>query len=140
MGIKTNTMTLTELQTEAHAQVRKLANRYGFAHYDIYLTFRKRDREVTSTYKDVIQFFCEEYELTENKLFSFDRHSGVVIPRQMVQYCMRQFCGLTYANIGKLTGRDHATVLHSCKLIKNMMETNRKFNEEMQSNIERLLI
>ena len=133
-------MTLTELQTEAHAQVRKLANRYGYAHYDIYLTFRKRGREVTSTYKDVIQFFCYEYELSETKLLSFDRHIDVVLPRQMVHYCMRQFCGLTYSKIGKLTDRDHATVLHSCKVIKNMMETNRKFNEEMQSNIERLLI
>ena len=134
-------MTLTELQTEAHAQVRRLAANYGYADHDIKVDIRKPRFRRRIYHRAVTQYFCEEYGWSFEVLYSKTRVEKIRLPRQMAQYCMAKLCRISTAKIGKITGgRTHATVLNAVKRISNLMETDRKFEAEMRRNIERLLI
>ena len=41
--------------------------------------------------------------------------------------CVRLHSDLSLAAIGKLLGKDHATVLHACRTVNNLAETDKHF-------------
>lgn len=63
-----------------------------------------------------------------NRYFDVDcnqagRKSYVLIPRQMAMYYIRKNIKLSFYQIGKLfEGKNHATVIHACKTITNLIE------------------
>jgi len=85
---------------------------------------------------DIIQrVVAEEYHLTPNDLKNKKRSSGIVRPRQISMYLCRELTKYSLTEIGQaFGGRDHTTVLHSCKLIE---ETSR-FDTNLYSALERL--
>jgi chromosomal replication initiator protein len=85
---------------------------------------------------DIIQrVVAEEYHLTPNDLKNKKRSSGIVRPRQISMYLCRELTEYSLTEIGQaFGGRDHTTVLHSCKLIE---ETSRS-DTNLYSALERL--
>jgi len=85
---------------------------------------------------DIIQrVVAEEYHLTPNDLKNKKRSSGIVRPRQISMYLCRELTKYSLTEIGQaFGGRDHTTVLHSCKLIE---ETSRS-DTTLYSALERL--
>lgn len=78
---------------------------------------------------------CENFGIPEAILFIRTRKREVITVRQFYSYIV---CELLKAGPsqtarhlgwvkGKKTGWDHATVLHSCKTIKNLRETDKNF-------------
>lgn len=133
-------MTLTELKKEAYLQVLRLAARHGYADMDIRVTFHKPGVSRKLHYRTVMRYFCEMYGLQYETVFSNTRKEHILEVRQMIQYCIRQLCCLSYAETGKLTGGWHyATVMNSCKRIKNLMQTDKEFNNDMLKHIDNLL-
>jgi chromosomal replication initiator protein len=63
------------------------------------------------------------------------RQKSIVLPRQIAMYLSRQLTNLSLPEIGKaFGGKDHTTVLHSCKKI----EENLSQNKELKSTINSL--
>ncbi len=63
------------------------------------------------------------------------RNKNIVLPRQIAMYLSRQLTNFSLPEIGTaFGGKDHTTVLHSCKKI----EFNIKNNKELQNTIEKL--
>ena len=63
------------------------------------------------------------------------RHKNVVLPRQIAMYLTRQLTNLSLPEIGSaFGGRDHTTVLHSCKKIDRDLLKNR----ELKNTLEKL--
>jgi chromosomal replication initiator protein len=78
---------------------------------------------------------AEEYHLTPNDLKGKKRSSGIVKTRQIAMYLCRELTKYSLTEIGQaFGGRDHTTVLHSCKLIE---ETSRS-DTTLYSALERL--
>ena len=50
------------------------------------------------------------------------RRQTVIIARQCLSYILRNKVGLTYEKAGELLGKNHATIIHSEKTVKNAME------------------
>jgi len=48
-----------------------------------------------------------------------DRERYMVEARQVMAYALRRHCGLTLKDIGKVLGRDHATVMYSLGVVNN---------------------
>ena len=47
--------------------------------------------------------------------------------RQLFLVMMVNHTKRTYESIGKILGKDHATVIHACKTIQNMIDTDKRF-------------
>jgi chromosomal replication initiator protein len=81
---------------------------------------------------------CDEMDITiedfENNLSRQFRK--YVIPRQIIFYILKNYENMTITAIGKLLNKDHATVVYSCKVIQNLIDTD-KFLREKILNCEK---
>jgi len=65
--------------------------------------------------KSVADFF----KIPVSELRAKRRHKNIVLPRQIAMYLSRQLTGMSLPEIGNaFGGKDHTTVLHSCKKIE----------------------
>jgi len=60
------------------------------------------------------------------------RKREIVQARQIAMYFSKLLTGLSLAKIGKSIGnKDHATVLHACKTVNNLIDTDKKFKYDI---------
>tara|TARA_R110000824_G_scaffold15839_1_gene66445 strand:+ start:1425 stop:1844 length:420 start_codon:yes stop_codon:yes gene_type:complete len=57
----------------------------------------------------------QEFNIGENSLRSRSRLAHIVVVRHAVNNLLRREFGYTYAEIGRIMKRDHATIIHSTK-------------------------
>ncbi|MCX7954289.1 MAG: chromosomal replication initiator protein DnaA [Bacteroidales bacterium] len=82
---------------------------------------------------------CEYFDITPEMLKQKTRKHEIVQARQIIMFFARMYTKKSLSVIGSIVGgKDHATVLHACKAIKNLMETNKKFKQQIEE-IERKL-
>lgn len=69
----------------------------------------------------------------EFNLNKITRKSEYTIKRQYLSWWLRKNTNLSYEEIGsKFFGQDHATVIHSCRIIEEYIETkNAKFHQQI---------
>jgi chromosomal replication initiator protein len=80
----------------------------------------------------VLRAVAETYGLTLDKLLGRDRSSEVVMPRQIAMYLLREESNCSLPQIGvALGGRDHTTVMHGCKKVTELMETDDRLRKEV---------
>ncbi|MCL2434636.1 MAG: chromosomal replication initiator protein DnaA [Lentimicrobiaceae bacterium] len=90
------------------------------------------DKYVKSTAKEIsveyIQKVVGEYfGVSTEKINANKRDREVVQPRQICMFFAKKYTKLPLAAIGAhYGGRDHATVLHACRTISNLYETDKK--------------
>ena len=78
---------------------------------------------------DYIQkVICDHFDLQVEKIHSNTRRREIVIARQLAMFFAKKHTKASLASIGTQCGkRDHATVLHACKTINNLIETDKSF-------------
>ncbi len=99
-------------------------------------TKRVQETNVPTIKKKVSSFF----NLTEANLVAKTRKREIVQARQIAMFFSRELTQTSLASIGAQIGnKDHATVLHSCKTVENLMETDKMFRqliEQLRATIE----
>ncbi len=71
---------------------------------------------------------CDYFDLPLEVLKSKTRKREVVQARQLAMYFSKSMTKSSLSNIGiHCGGKDHATVLHACRTVNNLMETDKKF-------------
>jgi chromosomal replication initiator protein len=71
---------------------------------------------------------CDYFDLPLDVLKSKTRKREVVQARQLAMYFSKSMTKSSLSNIGiHCGGKDHATVLHACRTVNNLMETDQKF-------------
>ena len=82
---------------------------------------------------------CEYFNITRESLISKTRKREISQARQIAMYLGRNLTKKSLASIGnEIGGRDHATVLHACNTVSDLIETDRNFKQYV-SDIERRL-
>ncbi|OQB31790.1 MAG: Chromosomal replication initiator protein DnaA [Bacteroidetes bacterium ADurb.Bin174] len=82
---------------------------------------------------------CEYFSLTIDAISTKSRKRELVQARQIAMYLSKQMTNNSLASIGNLIGqRDHATVLHACKIVSDLMEFDKSFRENVKEIEERL--
>ena len=82
---------------------------------------------------------AEYYKIKVSDLLSKRRSRSVARPRQMAMTLAKELTNKSLPEIGDLFGgRDHTTVLHACRKIKQLIEENREIKEDF-SNLHRTL-
>ena len=98
---------------------------------------RTAGREMTI--ENIQKMVCEFYHVDYDKLLSNTRKSEVVLARQITMYFAKMFTKQSLKAIGEhFGGKDHTTVLHSCKTVKNLMETDSAYKEKLMEIQQRV--
>ncbi len=93
------------------------------------------------TIEEIIQKVCAHYEIEEPTIHTKTRKREVVQVRQIAMYLAKKHTEASSAKIGQLIGnRDHATVLHACKQVKDLIGVDKAFKsdlEEIEASLKR---
>jgi chromosomal replication initiator protein len=90
---------------------------------------------------DVIQRrVAEHYDIRHADMLSKRRPENIAFPRQVAMYLARQLTDSSLAVIGDaFGGRDHGTVLHACRQVKDRMEVDANVRQTV-SYLEKQLL
>ena len=84
------------------------------------------------TIDDIIKKVAAYYNVEIESLNTRSRKREVVLVRQIAMYLSKKHLDMSTSKIGQYVGnRDHATVLHACKTIANLAETDKQFRSEL---------
>ena len=84
---------------------------------------QRKQKRVTAEL--IMQTVCDYYSVTMDELTGPTRKREITVPRQIAIYLTREMIGMSLPQIGTLFGgRDHTTVLHSCRAIEENMTKN----------------
>ncbi len=80
---------------------------------------------------------AEFYQVNLQDMLSARRARDVARPRQVAMYLTKHLTNLSLPDIGRrFGGRDHSTVLHSCKRIEELLESDADFTVNLQKLIQ----
>ena len=92
------------------------------------------------TIDHIIEVVCEYLNLDFARFNSTERTREIAQARQIAMYLAKQHTKAPLTTIGSaIGGRNHATVLHSCKAVTNLIETDKAFRRQVLSQTERPL-
>jgi chromosomal replication initiator protein DnaA len=75
---------------------------------------------------------CEYFNLPSDVLQAKTRKREIVQARQIAMYFSKSYTKASLSSIGSMIGgKDHATVLHACKTISNLIETDKSFKSQI---------
>ena len=87
------------------------------------------------TIEEIIAKVCEHYKMDESVLHTKSRKREIVQVRQVAMFLAKKHTDISTSKIGHLIGnRDHATVLHACKIMKDLVEV----DKEIRADIEKI--
>ena len=91
------------------------------------------------TVNDIIEKVCSHYKIDTSAIHTKTRKREVVQVRQVAMYLAKKHTDTSSSKIGQLIGnKDHATVLHACKMVKDQVEVDKAFKNEIEE-IEAIL-
>ena len=79
---------------------------------------QKQPKKVTA--EMIMQTVSDFYSVTLSELVGPTRKREITVPRQVAIYLTREMTGMSLPQIGEVFGgRDHTTIMHSCKVMEN---------------------
>jgi chromosomal replication initiator protein len=89
---------------------------------------------------DLIQIIiCKYFNISVEQLHSNVRKREIVQPRQIAHSLCMSLTKSSLATVGQEIGKkDHATVLNSCRTVKNLCDTESKFRSQYEEIEKRL--
>lgn len=91
------------------------------------------------TVNSIESVVCDFYNIKSELIHTSSRKRQIVQARQITMYLSKSYTEMSLAQIGSLIGKkNHATVLHACKTVKEQMEVDKIFREEI-AEIEKKL-
>lgn len=87
----------------------------------------------------ILEKTCEYFNIKQEDIFTASRKQSIVQVRQIAMYLAQKYTKISSARIGVLIGnRNHATVLHSCKVVEDRIQVDKTFKNKLEE-IELLL-
>ncbi len=88
----------------------------------------------------IIEVVCDYLDLDFARFNSTERTREIAQARQIAMYLAKQHTKAPLTTIGAaIGGRNHATVLHSCKAVSNLIETDKNFRRQVEEIEKRVL-
>ncbi len=102
---------------------------------DQFVKNSKREISIDMIQKVVSNYFNMDVATLQSKT----RKRHIVQARQLAMYFAKKYTKASLASIGAQIGkRDHATVLHACKTVNNLAETDKEFRKYVEELTEKL--
>ena len=99
------------------------------------------EEETEVSMETIISTVCEYFNITRDQLLSKSRVRQIVQARQIAMYeCRNLIPNCSLSTIGaELGGKDHATVLHACTTVHDLMSTDKLFRQWVE-DIEGMIV
>ena len=92
------------------------------------------------TIDKVQKVVCDYFNISRDELLSKTRKRQIVQARQIAMYMSRSLINCSLSTIGaEIGGKDHATVLHACTTVNDLMSTDKTFKQYV-NDIEKMLV
>jgi chromosomal replication initiator protein len=89
-------------------------------------TIRMEKKQISI--QSIMEQVCASMKLELQALQVKSRKREIVLARQLAMYLSKKYTDCSLSHIGKVIGKkDHSTVLHACKIIKDQLEINKPF-------------
>jgi len=122
---------LTTLQ--AHANLNRRPINLELAHEAFGDPAPGTARRHQISLEHIVNVVVSHYNVRLSDLQSKRRHKSVAEPRQICMYLARRHTRFSLEEIGGyFGGRDHTTVMHSTRTVKDRMETESEFDQQIQ--------
>lgn len=81
----------------------------------------------------ISEIVCKHFKIKTELLQTASRKREIVQARQVTMYLSKQYTELSLAQIGSMIGKkNHATVLHACRTVKDQLEVDKTFRDEIE--------
>ncbi|MFI3270176.1 MAG: chromosomal replication initiator protein DnaA [Rikenellaceae bacterium] len=102
-----------------------------------YVKFNHKEVNV----EQIVSVVCKFFEITTEALNSTKRTRELAQARQIAMYLAKQHTKSSLSVIGSsIGGRNHSTVLHSCKAVSNLIETDKQFKAIVEQLTQEILL
>ena len=82
----------------------------------------------------ILDIVCKYFNMDKALIHTKSRKQEIVQVRQIAMYLAKKYTDCSFAHIGKIIGgKDHATVMHACKTVKDQIETSKSFRATVES-------
>jgi len=81
---------------------------------------------------------AEHYDIRFSDILSRKRPANIALPRQVAMYLCRDLTSHSLPTIGDAFGKNHATVLHACRLISGREKENAEIRQALETIRETL--
>jgi chromosomal replication initiator protein len=100
---------------------------------------KQSKHEITIDY--IQKIVCDYFSMPVDSLQSKTRKREVVQARQIAMFFSKSLTKSSLASIGSQIGnKDHATVLHACKTVNNLIDTDKQFRADVEEIEKRLKV
>jgi chromosomal replication initiator protein len=153
-GVRLNDDVLNFLATRIKSNFRELEGALislianaTLAHKDITIDLAEQitdnivgEQKADVTIDKVQKVVCDYFNITRDDLLSKTRKRQIVQARQIAMYMSRNLINCSLSTIGaEIGGKDHATVLHACTTVGDLMATDKAFRQYV-TDIEKILV
>lgn len=91
------------------------------------------------TVQKIQETVCDFFNIRKDLIQSASRKREIVQARQVTMYFIKKHTELSLSQIGaQVGGRNHATVVHACNTVKDLLEVDKGFRSDLEQ-IERML-
>jgi len=97
------------------------------------LPYRKNNIPDNQIVRDVVIIICDTYGVTLEQLKSKSRRGVFVAPRQLAMYLIEDRTKLSLQSVGAIFSRAHGTVIHARKIIRQLIEVDMAFKQEVST-------
>ncbi|MFP4059279.1 MAG: chromosomal replication initiator protein DnaA [Bacteroidales bacterium] len=96
-------------------------------------------REISIDY--IQKVVCNYFDISSDMIRTKTRKREIVQARQIAMYFSKSLTKSSLATIGsQIGGKDHATVLHACKTVNNLIDTDKSFKQQIDEIEKKLKI
>ena len=100
---------------------------------------KNTNKEISIDY--IQKVVCSFFNIGMEQMQSKTRKREIVQARQVAMYFAKSFTKSSLATIGsQIGGKDHATVLHACKTVNNLIETDKRFRIQIDELDKKLKV
>ena len=129
-NIRTNVRELEGVSNSLIAQAAFNRKEYSIELAQSIIDKSVKNNKIDLTIDHIQQIIADYFNLDIESLHSKTRKRNVVQARQLAMFFSKKYTKNSLSTIGSQIGqRDHATVLHACKTVENLIETDRAFKK-----------
>lgn len=90
--------------------------------------------------EEIIAMVSEYFHVSKEAMKSSKRTREVANARQVAMYFIKRHVGCSLKHIGKqfFGGRDHSTVIHAIRSVKDAMQVNNKFKRDIENIVQKI--
>lgn len=90
-----------------------------------------QEKQDTLTIEEIQKVVADHFDLRLADMTSNRRPHAIAFPRQVAMYFCRELTNHSLPTIGAAFARNHATVLHACRLVQNRLKQDPTFRQNM---------